>query len=416
MIEIQQPKDTEAERALLSAFLTDPRQVGNVCAERRVTTEDFFTPAHATIYGALYRMWADGEAIDFVTLGDSLQKTGDLSSIGGRSYIVETSNYAPVPSMAGNYAEILREKTLLRRLWRVCSQFSTQALQNPPSAPDLLIAAQNALAGICANTSGEPRTFQSRLHEALDSIERGDDATPDISSGLAGLDKLLKMRNGNFIVIAGEAKSGKTALAGTILTNAATRQAKRCVAFSLEMTSVEMIKRMISCAGRVNVSMIGRQPTEYDLQGVQRGATALDSKDIEIEDDCYDLGAIVARLRQLHAKRPVNLVVLDYLQLVEFSTGRKGETRQEIVAQISRTCKRLAGELQCVFLGLSQLNDDGKLRESRAIGQDANAIVAVQKDEDGGRTIRVVAQRSGESGVDAQDVQWLPQYTKFEDK
>ena len=129
--------------------------------------------------------------------------------------------------------------------------------------------------------------------------------------------------------------------------------------------------------------------------------------------DCYDLPSITATVRQLHAAHPLDIVVIDYLQLVDAASGRKGETRQEQVAQVSRTCKRLAGELNCVVIGLSQLNDDGKLRESRAIGQDANAIIGVDtKDSDGGKL--VIIQRSGASGVTAA-VEWHPQFTLFSD-
>lgn len=118
--------------------------------------------------------------------------------------------------------------------------------------------------------------------------------------------------------------------------------------------------------------------------------------------------------RQWHARRPLDLIILDSIQLVEHSTGRKGETRQEIVAQISRTCKRLAGELNCVVIGLSQVNDEGKLRESRAIGQDANAILSVEINADGSRSIRVVAQRNGPSNISV-EVKWLAEYCRFED-
>jgi replicative DNA helicase len=114
----------------------------------------------------------------------------------------------------------------------------------------------------------------------------------------------------------------------------------------------------------------------------------------------------------MHKEKPLDLIVLDYIQLIDASGQRKSETRQEAVAQVSRSAKRLAAELNCVVIGLSQLNDDGKLRESRAIGQDANAIIAVESPKDGGRVLRVVAQRSGASGVECA-VDWMPSLTKF---
>ncbi len=409
------PQDADAERGLLCSFLLSPRDVGNYCAERHICAAHFHIPAHAIIFGLLFELWAEVKPFDFVTLTSALRDRGLLDSVGGPAAITELWGFLPTHYLAPQHAEILEDKRVLRELAIVCTEYAARSYDEQDDAGNLLLAAQNAVAGILSAGRPQPKSFKTLLMETLDSIERGDDATADVLSGLESLDRLVKMRRGNFIVIGGEAKSGKTALAGTILTNAAVRQGKRVAAFSLEMSDVEMVKRMIACAGRVNVGLIGREPSEYDLQGVTRGATALHTADIEIVSELFDLGAIVARARQLHAQRPLDLIVLDYIQLVEFSTGRKGETRQEIVAQISRTCKRVAGELSCVVIGLSQLNDEGKLRESRAIGQDANAVIAVEKDEDGGRALRVVVQRNGPSNESAA-VQWLPQFTKFESK
>jgi replicative DNA helicase len=386
-----------------------------MCAERHITERDFYLPAHATVYRCLFNAWSAGDPIDFITITQSLRDSHELEGCGGAGYVTELFTFLPTAANAAEYLEILEEKSALRRLITVCEDYRRRGYEHLYDVPNLILAAQQDIAAVTIRGAVEQKPFRTLLMETVDSIERGDDATADILSGIQSLDALVRMRRGNFIVIAGETKSGKTALAGNILANAAVRQEKRAVVFSLEMTATELIKRCISSEGRVNVAMMGRQPSSHEIGGVQRAVVALSTADIELVCDTYDLGSIIARARQLHAKRPLDLIVLDYLQLVEFSTGRRGETRQEIVAQISGTCKRLAGELNCVFIGLSQLNDDGKLRESRAIGQDANAVISVDKEEDGGRVLRVVAQRNGASGVEAA-VQWIPNYTKFEDR
>lgn len=414
--ELQQllPSAPDAERALLSSFLIAPREVGNLCAERHIGEADFHIPANATIYRHLHKAWSESRSLDLITLTNAVRDAGELDECGGAANLSELGNY-PTAAMAGEYIEILSSKTTLRRIHLCCAQFARQAVSGSEDAANLLLSAQTALAGISVRGPVAQKSFRAVLMETVDSIERGDDAAAHIESGIASLDELVRMRRGNFIVIGGEAKSGKTALAGGILAHAAIRQERRCAMFSLEMSAVELVKRCIASEGRVNVAMMGRTPAEHEVAGVHRGVAALANADIELVCDTYELGQIVARARQLHAKKPLDLIVLDYLQLVEFSTGRKGETRQEIVAQISRTCKRMAGEMDCVVVGLSQLNDDGKLRESRAIGQDANAVIAVEKDDNGGRTLRIAAQRNGASGVTAA-VQWLPQFTKFQDR
>lgn len=407
------PHDPEAERGLLCSFLLAPREVGNLCAERRLAPEAFHLPAHAIIFRHLLALWTESAGIDTITVTDRLRAAGELLQVGGAANVSGIGMMHPSPVLAGDYLEIVQSKAVMREIHATCCRFSALALSGEDSAADTLLAAQNSLAGICAQPRAQSKPFRTLLLETVDSIERGDDATADILSGIDTLDAIVRMRRGNVIVISGEAKSGKTALAGSILAHASVHQDKRCAVFSLEMSDVEMVKRAISCVGRVNLSLVTRPPSGFDMQAIERGVNALKDTDLEIVADTFDLGGIVARCRQLHAKRPLDLIVLDYIQLVEFSTGRKGETRQEIVAQISRTCKRVAGELQCVVIALSQLNEEGKLRESRAIGQDANAVLAVENDDEGGKKIRVVAQRSGASNVTA-SVRWIPQFTRFE--
>lgn len=407
------PQASDAERGLLSSLFLAPLEIGAMCAEKAVRAEWMHLPAHAQIFTVSMELWEKNQPFDFITITQLFRDRGQLDQVGGGAYITELFTF-PTAANALSYIEILQEKFTLREIIKVCTEYAARSYDEQDDVPALLAGVEAKIMAIGQRKTSSKRPFSQILMEAIESIEKGEDATADTFSGLDELDRIVRMRRGNFIVISGEAKSGKTALAGTIATNAA-RNEQRVVIVSLEMNDVEMVKRMIANAGRVNVSLIGRQPSEYDIQGVTRGAKALQHADVEIISDTFDLGGIVARLRQLHARKPLDLVVLDYIQLVEHSTGRKGETRQEIVAQISRTCKRVAGELNCVLVGLSQLNEEGKLRESRAIGQDANAIIAVEKDDKGGRAIRVVAQRNGESNVTA-DVQWLPQFTKFENK
>jgi len=172
---------------------------------------------------------------------------------------------------------------------------------------------------------------------------------------------------------------------------------------------------MISSIAPINLVTIANPPTTHELDRIERASKTLIGciGRIELVTDIYELHPILAACRSMHKEKPLDLIILDYIQLIDASGQRKSETRQEAVAQVSRSAKRLAAELNCVVIGLSQLNDDGKLRESRAIGQDANAIIAVEpiKDSDG-RVLRVVAQRSGASGV-ACAVDWMPTITKF---
>lgn len=409
------PQAPDAEAAVISGFFYRPDDVGNICLQIKITPQHFQLHGHRVLFSVVMDLWLNSSAINLVSVTEKLRTDKTLDTIGGSYFVSSVASYDSLGFHLTSFVELLQEKFVLREIHRISSEFRESSLDWPGGAAELLLSFQKATEGICVQKKGTSKTFKTLILEAVESIANGDEGTADILSGLENLDRLVKMRRGNFIVISGEAKGGKTALAGTIATNAAVHQEKRVAIVSLEMTDLEMVKRMIANSGRVNLAMVGRVPSELESQNIHRGACALANADVEIDCSSFDLPAISTVLRKFHAKKPLDLVVLDYIQLVEHTTGRKGETRQEIVAQISRTCKRLAGEMNCVLIGLSQLNEDGKLRESRAIGQDANAIIAVESTDEGTKTIRVVAQRSGPSNEEA-DVQWLPQFTRFENK
>jgi replicative DNA helicase len=406
------PQAPDAERGVLSSFLLSPRFVGDLCVEKDITKEHFHYPAHATVYGVMIEFYRENEPLDGIILTQHLRDAGNLDTVGGAHFITELFNHLPTAANAGHYLEIIQEKYDLRELIKVCTEYAARAYDEQGDPQSLLSKAQAATMGLSKATKKKRRPFKELIMDAIRNIESGDDAIADILSGLTDLDRVVKMRRGNMIVIGGTAKSGKTTLAGTIAVNAAIHQKKRVVLVSLEMTDMEMIKRMLAAAGRVNVSKLTNESPDADLAKLITGASRLGECDVEIVSDVYELAAIVTECRKMQIERPIDLIVIDYIQLVDWSTGRREETREQIVGAISNKCKKLAGELNCVLVGLSQLNEGGKLRDSRAIGMDANAILSVDEDAELGRKIRVVAQRSGESNVDINAV-WLPKYTLF---
>lgn len=406
------PQAPDAERGVLCSFLLAPREIGALCVEKGITVRHFHLPAHGTIYAVLMEFWNDNEPIDFISITQWMRNKGTLESAGGSAFVTELFTYLPTAANCGYYIEILCEKFTLRQIIMTCTQYAARCYDEQDNVPDLLFSAQRDIHAISNGTLKVRRPFKEVLMAVIHGIEHGTEATADVTSGVLHLDSLVKMRRGNFIVIGGQAKSGKTALAGTIATHCVLA-GQRVVIISLEMDVAEMVKRMLASAGRVNVSRIGKVPSDSEYEGVVRGANALKDIDVELVDDCYDLNEIVAQCRKLHLEKPLDLIVVDYLQLIEWSTGRRGETRQEVVAQISRMMKKLAMQLNCVLIGLSQLNEDGKLRESRAIGQDANAIIGVDKESDGERVIRIVDQRNGPSDIRVQ-AKWLPWCTTFD--
>jgi replicative DNA helicase len=408
------PSCEDAERGLLSVMLSDPSRAGAVCLELRLSAEQLHSPIHRDIYTALLSSWIDGTPHDLITLTDAMSSSGRLLSVGGPAYLTEIYTTSMIPSMLSGYISIIQRDAARRTMLSICASIQSRAHDENEDAQDVLTDMQTQVAALTLDPPAKRPSFREILIETLEGIESGDRRQADVRSGIESLDAVVRMQRGNMIVIAGEAKSGKTALAITIMIHALLNQGLRVVMVSLEMTAEEITQRMISAIAPINLLTVSNPPTSHELDRIQRASSTLIGciGRIELVTDTYELHPILAACRQMHKEKPFDLIVLDYIQLIDASGQRKSETRQEAVAQVSRSAKRLAAELECVVIGLSQLNDDGKLRESRAIGQDANAIIAVESPKDGGRVLRVVAQRSGASGVECA-VDWMPAITKF---
>jgi len=409
------PSCEDAEKGLLSLMLSDPSRTGAICLERKLQAENLHSPIHRDIYRLLIGAWVAGTAHDLITLTDAMSESGHLHNVGGAFYLTDIATTSIMPSMIGAYIDLIIRDSARREILRICADTTERANDDTEDAQEVLTAMQAQVAALTIEPPTKRAGFQEILLATLEAIESGDRRKADVRSGIESLDAVVRMQRGNMIVLAGEAKSGKTALALTIMIHAMLHQGLRVAMISLEMSADEITQRMISAIAPINLVTIANPPTTHELDRIERASKTLIGciGRIELVTDIYELHPILAACRSMHKEKPLDLIILDYIQLIDASGQRKSETRQEAVAQVSRSAKRLAAELNCVVIGLSQLNDDGKLRESRAIGQDANAIIAVEpiKDSDG-RVLRVVAQRSGASGV-ACAVDWMPTITKF---
>ena len=408
------PSCEDAERGLLSLLMASPDRTGPICLERKLLAENMHSPIHRDIYRLLIGAWVAGTAHDLITLTDAMSESGHLHNVGGAYYLSEIQTTSIMPSMLDAYIDLIIRDSARREILRVCTETIERANDDTEDAQEVLTAMQTQVAAITMEPPEKRAGFREILLATLEAIESGDRRKADVRSGIESLDAVVRMQRGNMIVLAGEAKSGKTALALTIMIHALLHQGLRVAMISLEMSADEITQRMISSIAPINLVTIENPPTTHELDRIERASKTLIGciGRIELVTDVYELHPILAACRAMHKEKPLDLIILDYIQLIDASGQRKSETRQEAVAQVSRSAKRLAAELNCVVIGLSQLNDDGKLRESRAIGQDANAIIAVESPKDGGRVLRVVAQRSGASGVECA-VDWMPTITKF---
>jgi replicative DNA helicase len=417
------PHDLDAERSVLSALLLDPRAFHDVSLELRA--DDFYHPAHQTVYRALLGIHEEGRPADLITLSEQLNARKQLDQVGGTVFLAEIADFAATAANVTHHAKIVRDKAVKRRLAAVATEIVESAFEDAGSADELLDFAESKVFDVSKAQSRS--TFQS-LHAEMpgtfDYVEaimnRGGELT-GIPTGFRDLDQMTGgLQAGELVVIAARPSMGKTAFALNIARNAAVDHGKKVAVFSLEMTTRSLIIRLLSSEAAIDFSSLrkGFLPMT-DYRRLQTAADKLTNAEIWIDDSgSLDILEIKAKSRRLHAEHGLDLVVLDYLQLAH-AEGRRDRKDLE-VAEISKGLKALAKELDMPVIALSQLNRGpeqrdpdkrrpmmGDLRESGAIEQDADVIafiyrdVVYNKDTEDPRMAEIIIekQRNGPTGT-----------------
>ncbi len=390
------PHDLDAERSVVSALLLDPRAFHDVSLELRA--DDFYHPAHQTVYRAMLAIHEESRPVDLITLSEQLNARKQLDQVGGTVFLAEIADFAATAANVTHHAKIVRDKAVKRRLAAVATEIVESAFEDAGSADELLDFAESRVFDVSKAQSRS--TFQS-LHAEMpgtfDYVEaimnRGGELT-GIPTGFRDLDQMTGgLQAGELVVIAARPSMGKTAFALNIARNAAVDHGKKVAVFSLEMTTRSLIIRLLSSEAAIDFSSLrkGFLPMT-DYRRLQTAADKLTNAEIWIDDSgSLDILEIKAKSRRLHAEHGLDLVVLDYLQLAH-AEGRRDRKDLE-VAEISKGLKALAKELDMPVIALSQLNRGpeqrdpdkrrpmmGDLRESGAIEQDADVIAFIYRD------------------------------------
>lgn len=416
------PQSSDAERGLLSSFLCDPAAVGSLCAARKVGPEHFASSDHAAVFGHLVRAWQEGVPLDFIMLTQRMRDAGELDDIGQNdqersAWIMGIFLFVPTAARAEHYIEILKSKHALRKIIMACRSADERSYQHED--PEKVAAELAAsLAEISAPEDSEIPTMKQNVVAACNALmDAVSEDSCAVRTGLRAIDEDAgPVERGNLLVIGGQRKAGKSILATQMALNIA-QMGKPVIFFSLEMNEQELTLRMISSLARVETRKV-RIWTEGDYRRYNISTPALADIPMHIVCKRYDLSEIAGICRQFHSRysregQKLACVVLDYAQLV--SAPGKDERRQQEVAAVSRMAKRLASELDVLFILLTQLNDDGRAREARDIEMDANMMLEVGCDEKSGeRGVRVVCARSAPSGEHLK-LRIIPNHTRVED-
>lgn len=394
------PHSVDGEQGILGSMLISPKLTIPECVSK-VSPSWFYVPAHHTVYVQMVEMWTQGQAIDLITLTQRLWDMKLLDAVGGAGFVTSLFTFVPSAANVNYYIEIVRDKHILREIIAASTESARRAYAEEIEVAALLEEARERLGSIDSRERTERKTLAELVQEKMERMERGEHNADFIKTGITRLDAVSPLRKKDMAVISGERKSGKTMLALTIAKNVAAVGTH--VAFmSLESPSGEAIDRLLAGISRIPIQQqdhISRLTQEEIKRSLDAAAT-LKNLPLHLYDDVLDLSHIVAEGRRLKSQGKLGLLIVDYLQLIR-TAAQKDRNREQEVAHISRTLRLLALELNIPVIALSQLNEEGRARESRAIEQDTTAMWQFTETDPPDvhlRRIYIPFQRNGESG------------------
>ena len=389
------PQDLDAERSVLGSMLMSKDAISDTV--EILKGRDFYRPAHETIFDAILSLYSRGEPADAITVGAELERTDQLDRIGDRVYLADLLGSVSIAENASYYARIVSDKAVLRRLVDASMRISQMAYQGQGDVADTVDAAQQELYDVAEGRTSDDYHILSELLEStwdeLESIESRGDAMGGIPTGFADLDELTNgFQPGQMIIVAARPAMGKSTVGLDFARAASVKNNLTSAIFSLEMGRNEIVMRLMSAEAGMELSrMRSGRLTEEDWQRLASTATKISSAPLYIDDSRnLTMMEIRAKARRLKQKHDLQLVVIDYLQLM--TSGKRVESRQLEVSEFSRQIKLLAKELEIPVVALSQLNRGPEqrtdkrpmvsdLRESGSLEQDADMVILLHRED-----------------------------------
>lgn len=429
------PHSTEAEQSVIGAMLLDQEAI--VTASEILLPEDFYNPQFKTLYGAMISLYQEGKPADLVTLQNKLHEMDVPAELCSVEFISGVISSVPTSANIKYYADIVKDKAVLRRLIRVSEEISNECYQDTESLDNLLDNTEKQIFDVVQNRSTSDfvpiKQVALETLESIQSAARSVGAVTGISTGFYDLDaRTAGLQKSDLILIAARPSMGKTAFVLNIAENVAIKNNISTAIFSLEMSRVQLAKRLISMNSKVDSQHIRVGNLADDEWGKLTESTILLGESALVIDDTpgISIAQLRSKCRKLKIENNLGLVIIDYLQLMSGSGGRKNESRQQEISDISRSLKALAREIDCPVIALSQLSravesrEDKRpmlsdLRESGAIEQDADVVMFIYRDEyyhkdseDKGVTEIIIGkQRNGPTCTIK--LKWLAEFTKF---
>ena len=390
------PHAVGPEKSILSSMLQDSQEYIGVAIEEKLTKEHFYLPAHATLFAFLVELYEGGNEIELVSLVQRLIDRGLLDHVGGASAVTDLYTYAPTAGHFRHHLQLVKDKHVLRSIIQTANAAIARAYDTPDEVNELLDTVEASVLGIRegSETNKAPTIKQSvaEVIEQFEALLSGDRGTQGITTGYEMLDKMSSgLKPGEMFVVAARPSMGKTSFMMNVVEHICLDQGKPTMVFSCEMSSYQIVQRLLFSRARFAMSQLNRgyTPSKGDLQKIQRSALEVSAAKLFIDDTPgITINELRAKARRKKRDEDIQLIAIDYLQLMKSRTKQAENSREREIAEISAGIKGLAKELGIPIIILAQLNRGpesrtGKnvgvprmsdLRESGSIEQDADMV------------------------------------------
>ena len=429
------PQNIEAEQAVLGAMLIKKEAIS--AAAEHLTGDDFYRYAHRLVFEAIMTLNQANEAVDMITVTDRLKRDGELEKAGGIAFITALANAVPTAANVTFHARIVRQKSQLRHLINAATEIAGTAYEDADDVDEIMDDAEKRILGVTARSNhADFVPMKDILITTFEQIEKhaaNKGTLTGLPSGFLDLDRLTSgFQPSDLILVAARPSMGKTAFTLNIATNAAIRSQKTVAFFSLEMSKEQLALRMFSAEGQVDSQRlrVGDLKDE-EWQKLISAADRLTKAPLWIDDTPgITVMELRSKARRLKAEHGLDLIVIDYLQLMQGRGMRSGDNRQQEISEISRSLKALARELKVPVIALSQLSRSvesrqikrpmlSDLRESGSLEQDADIVMFLyredyyEKETDRQNITEVIVAKHRNGPVDTVSLFFQKEFTKF---
>ncbi len=429
------PHSIEAEQSVIGSMLMDKEAI--IAASEIVTARDFYQQQYGIMFETMVELFNEGKPVDLVTLQDRLKEKDVPPEVSSLDFVRDIITTVPTSANVKSYANIVREKAVLRRLIKVNEEIANTCYAGKEPLEQILAATEKSVFDLLqSRSSGEfvpIRQVALNVLEKIEAASKTQGTVTGIPTGFIDLDyKTSGMQPSDFVLIAAPPSMGKTAFVLNLVDHVAVRKGLPCMIFSLEMSKEQLVNRMLAMESNVDSQKLRTgNLTDSDWDAIVEGIGVIGNSKLVIDDTPgISITELRSKCRKMKLEQGLSMIIIDYLQLMSGSGGKSSESRQQEISEISRSLKALAREMNAPVVALSQLSRAcetrtdhrpmlSDLRESGAIEQDADVVMFLyrddyyNKDTDMPNIAEVIIAKQRNGPIGTVNLLWQPEFTKF---